>query len=178
MYLHFIRHTTPYIKKGICYGQLDIPAHPDKFETEAHFVKLKILNEQYDKVYSSPLKRCSQLAEYLFEQEIIFKNELKEVDFGDWENKPWSSLNTSYAKRWMDSYVTTKALNGESYFDLFTRVSGLLEEIIDEGCDEHIAIVTHAGVIRSSLCYLDKTSLKDSFSNYPLNYGDVVKREI
>lgn len=175
MNITFIRHTTPAISKGICYGQLDIDVEKNKFSKEAHFVRLKLGVGQFDAVYSSPLLRCVKLAEYLFKDSYSIHNELKEVDFGEWENKPWSKIRGSYARRWMNNYVYEKAPNGESFYDLSIRVSGFLEQLLEKDV-EKVAIVTHAGVIRAALCFLDGTDLQASFSNYPLKYGEVVTR--
>ena len=60
MEIYLIRHTAPDIEKGICYGQTDLElAHT--FSVEAREV-LKQLPNQFDAVYTSPLKRYKQLA--------------------------------------------------------------------------------------------------------------------
>ena len=58
MRIHLIRHTTPDIKKGLCYGQTDLDV-TDTFEQEKEHVLSKLLGE-YDAVFTSPLQRCSK----------------------------------------------------------------------------------------------------------------------
>ena len=62
MELILIRHTTPAIEKGICYGQSDLNV-ADSFEAELELILKEV--GQHRKVYSSPLKRCRILAERL-----------------------------------------------------------------------------------------------------------------
>ena len=63
--VYLIRHTTPLIKAGLCYGSSDIDVE-DSFVEEAEGIKT-VLKEFYpDVVVSSPLIRCMKLANHLF----------------------------------------------------------------------------------------------------------------
>lgn len=84
MEIYLIRHTTPDIEKGICYGQSDIPLK-DTFPSEVKNI-LKSIPKHFDKVYSSPLQRCTQLANYI-DQNNTIDNRLMELNFGSWELK-------------------------------------------------------------------------------------------
>jgi len=90
MEVYLIRHTTPDISKEICYGQSDIEL-ANTFHEEAEVI-LKGLPETLDRIYSSPLKRCLQLASLISHKEIEEVPQLQEMNFGDWELKPWLSL--------------------------------------------------------------------------------------
>ena len=57
MLIHIIRHTTPDIAKGICYGQTDL-ALASSFYEERELLTSKLL-DSYDAIYTSPLQRCS-----------------------------------------------------------------------------------------------------------------------
>ena len=63
--LYLIRHTTPDIAHGICYGQLDINLS-ESFEYEVNAV-LKLL-PALDLVITSPLQRCKKLAIHLAQE--------------------------------------------------------------------------------------------------------------
>ena len=157
MEIYLIRHTTPKIEKGICYGQSDIElAH--SFEEEAQKV-LNQLPQQFDVVYSSPLKRCNQLAT-LINPNYIADPRLKELNFGDWELKKWEDIPSNKITPWYDDWVNVPNKNGESCFQLVERMKSFLDE---QSNLNRVAIVTHSGLIRSALVYLNNTDLKDSF---------------
>jgi len=84
MELILIRHTTPNIEKGVCYGQSDIDVTDTFLEEIKPILNNISLNDKTVAYYTSPLKRCKILAELLSET-IIVDDRLKELDFGDWE---------------------------------------------------------------------------------------------
>lgn len=175
MELILVRHTTPDIEKGICYGQADIDV-TDTFQEEVKTILSQIsANDNQTTYYSSPLKRCKLLAERLSDR-IIFDDRLKELDFGEWELKKWNDIDNTSLDIWMNDFVNKPTKNGESYIDLHKRTTSFLAEI---KLKKHtrVVIITHAGVIRSLASYINKTSLKDSF-NLKLDYGAVIKFNI
>ena len=62
MEIYIIRHTTPDIEKGICYGQSDLNL-VDNYAEEFEAIKSKIPTTKTFKIISSPLKRCALLAQ-------------------------------------------------------------------------------------------------------------------
>jgi len=169
MELYLVRHTTPDIEKGICYGQSDIPV-TSNFEYEAKEVlkKLPVLDDSFT-VYSSPLKRCKLLAQTISKTTIIYDNRLKELDFGDWELKKWDAIDTNELTPWMNDFVNKKTTNGESYIDLNQRILEFMHSI---STNKKVVLFTHAGVIRVILSYINKVTLKDSF-DFKIAYGEV-----
>src|SRR5581483_10134224 len=110
MEIYLIRHTTPHIEKGICYGQSDIPL-ADSFQQELDKL-LQFLPEKVDVVYSSPLLRCRQLAQHIYsEKEIILDDKLMEMNFGDWELKKWNNIDQQKLNEWMVDFVNVKVPN-------------------------------------------------------------------
>ncbi|HEY0274053.1 MAG TPA: alpha-ribazole phosphatase [Chitinophaga sp.] len=160
MRIYLIRHTTPSIPRGTCYGFTDLDLAPT-FETEAGRL-LSLLPSTSINVYTSPLQRCRRLAQFLFPSaSITLDNRLKELNFGDWEMQRWDDLGENALRAWMTDYVRTRVPGGESYEDLYARSIESLLEITATGQDS--AIVTHGGVIRSILAYAMGTSLENSF---------------
>lgn len=144
--VHLVRHTSPAVDTGLCYGQTDLGL-ASTFEQEAAAVRSK-LKPHYDAVYSSPLQRCSRLAQTLqADQPNIIDARLMEYDFGDWELKPWSEFNSAETQAWMDDFVEQKAPGGESLIDMKTRVDAFYEELLSRQHDT-VAVVTHSGVQR------------------------------
>ncbi|WP_196890331.1 alpha-ribazole phosphatase [Aureivirga marina] len=169
MEIKLIRHTTPDIGKGICYGQSDIPLKKT-FNEEAKIVLEKLGSSSGFKVYSSPLKRCTYLAEKINPEFTISKS-LLEMNFGDWEMKPWNSIPRESSEAWMQDFVHVKVPNGESYIELYTRVISFLNTIISK--NENAIFVTHSGVIRSILAHITDLKLKDSFT-FDIPFGSVI----
>ncbi len=171
MEIYLVRHTTPNIEKGICYGQSDIGI-TESFDAEVIKIHQNIPISEISKIYCSPLQRCKLLAQTC-NKPIFFDNRLKEMDFGDWELKSWNTINPKELDPWMKDFVTTKVPNGESYIQLQKRMLDFYADL-NLLSDEKIIIITHAGPIRALLSYLRNIDLKDSFS-INVTYGEVIK---
>lgn len=175
MEIILVRHTTPNIEKGICYGQSDIGVTAD-FPREIQPILKQIpVNDSKTAYYSSPLQRCKLLAKELSDT-IIFDDRLKELNFGDWELQKWDNIDKSELNIWMNDFVNITVTNGESYVDLHKRTVTFIEEL-KLLHKEHVVIVTHAGVIRSLWAYVNHISLENSF-DLKLNYGHIIKLTI
>ena len=172
MEIILVRHTTPNIEKGICYGQADIGVTDTFLEEIQPILKEVIVNDSETVYYSSPLQRCKLLAEKLSDT-VIFDDRLKELDFGDWELQKWDDINKTELDVWMQDFVNVAATNGESYIDLHARSVKFLEEIKTLN-KKRVVIVTHAGIIRSLCSYINKSALENSF-DLKLNYGHIIK---
>ncbi|WP_108802547.1 alpha-ribazole phosphatase [Aquimarina sp. Aq107] len=171
MEIYLVRHTTPDIQKGICYGQSDLDI-TDTFKSEVIKIHKQIPSKEISKIYSSPLKRCKVLAE-TFHIETIFDNRLQELNFGDWELKNWDDIPQDELNPWMEDFVNVKVPNGESYIMLQQRMIQFYQSL-DHASDKKIIIVAHAGAIRALLAHIRQIDLKDSFK-IKINYGDVIK---
>ncbi len=173
MEIYLIRHTTPQIEKGICYGQTDLElASSFKEEIKEIISEINIVKDSI--VYTSPLKRCTLLAKEVTPN-FYCDNRLKELNFGDWELSSWNDIDKTLLNKWMGDFVNENVPNGESYIDLQNRSISVFNELIEKKY-EQLFIITHAGVIRALLAYILEMDLKDSFS-IKLNYGDIIKLE-
>ena len=171
MEVYLVRHTTPNIDKGVCYGRSDIGV-ADTFLAEVKAVKEKLPGLKKNIVfYSSPLRRCYQLAEQLTDKEIIVDDRLLELDFGDWELKKWDEIEKEPLHKWMNDFVEESCPNGESYVELDKRVQSFFEEL--KASDNVKIVITHAGPIRSILAHHRDISLVDSFDKIKIDYGSV-----
>lgn len=170
MEIYLIRHTTPQVEEGVCYGQSDIELAP-AFDTEASAIQNR-LDQPFDHIFSSPLMRCSRLAKS-FDTSVQEEARLKELNFGDWEMKLWKDLPQPVLNDWMVNYVTQGPPNGESYEQLKTRVVEIFKGIISQNraCT---GIITHAGPIRAILSHVLNIPLKDTFT-LKIDYGSVTK---
>jgi alpha-ribazole phosphatase len=172
MEVYLIRHTTPLIENGTCYGQADLDV-TESFEQEAACIQPH-LPSTIKTVISSPLKRCRQLAEYLFPTHTIqFDDRIKEIHCGQWELQPWDVINKEQLDPWMNDFINVQIPGGESYVQLYHRVTAFFEEVTQK--HSSLAIVAHGGVIRSLLAYINGVQLRASFDHFSLRYGCVVK---
>lgn len=172
MEIYLIRHTTPKVEKGICYGQADLDI-TETFLEEVEAIKPHLPSEGI-KVYSSPLQRCKKLADALFEGlNIDIHDDLMELNCGQWELLPWNDIPKEEIQPWMDDFVNVRVPQGESYVDLHNRVVNRFNKIIEK--QESAVIVAHGGVLRSILSHITSTPLKESFDAFTLHYGCVVK---
>jgi len=175
MNLFLIRHTKVDVKPRVCYGQTDVDvAHT--FIEEAKRVKEQLKNISFCKVFSSPLQRCKKLSSFLFNDEIEYDNRLMELNFGNWEMQEWDEITDLEYQKWMDDYIYTPCLNGESFQELHNRVSNFLNDLKKLN-HENVAIIAHGGSIRSILTNIKSEKLEDAFKTQ-VDYGEVIKLEI
>lgn len=170
MEIYIIRHTTPKVDKGICYGQTDFAIDETTIEKECKFITDNIPND-IEKYFSSPLKRCRQLSEKLC-ADVSTDERLIELNFGDWENKLWNDIDQTSLNTWMQDFVNRYPPNGESYKDLHSRTESFIQEVMKTNLKK-IAIITHAGNIRSFISYVLALPLENSF-RIRLDYAAVV----
>jgi alpha-ribazole phosphatase len=170
--IYLIRHTTPDINTGVCYGQSDLDI-TSSFQDEAIIIRHH-LPPDIEQVYSSPLQRCRKLASWLYpDHDLLLDNDLKELHCGDWELKNWNDIAKEELDPWMKDFVNYCVPGGESYTQLYERTVNCFANIIKQ--KKSTAVFTHGGVIRSILSLLAQTPLIDSFSVFKLHYGCVIK---
>ena len=174
MLIHLIRHTTPDIKPGICYGQADLGL-VDTFEQEKTVVHSKLLS-RYDAVYTSPLQRCTLLADTIKSSNRFVDKRIMEYNFGDWELKPWEELKSPDTKEWMDNFVDQAAPNGDSILTMKKRVDDFFEELYKSDY-QNVAVVSHSGVQRLIHARILETPLALLF-RLQLNFGAVLEIQI
>jgi alpha-ribazole phosphatase len=184
--IYLIRHTTPAVARGMCYGQTDLDV-TETFSEEAAAIR-QYLPGTIGLVYSSPLKRCTLLAKELFpDRSVQLSPELMEIHCGEWEMCAWDDLPPEQVGPWMADFVRVRIPGGESYLDLHERVTRCWESVsrenggsrpaadAREGTPGDIAIVAHGGVIRSILSGITGVALIDSFKAFTLHYGCVIR---
>lgn len=172
MEIYLIRHTTPDIPKGTCYGASDLEV-VDTFPQEAAAIKSVLPNtHQEATIISSPLIRCKQLAYTLFENHsITIEESLKEMSFGDWELTLWKEIDQTALKAWFPHFVTQAPPNGETFQQVFDRANAIYERYT-KGQTPQLFIVAHSAIIRAILCQLQSTPLKEAFKEN-MDYGVV-----
>jgi alpha-ribazole phosphatase len=172
MELYLIRHTTPRVGKGICYGQSDVPL-AESFDAEWTALR-EGLPPGVQCVYTSPLSRCRRLAERIAEHygvPLHPDDRLRELNFGRWELQAWDALPEPELSAWMNDYVHVPCPGGESYAQLISRVASFVESL-RTGAPGRTVVVTHAGVIRSGYAVLHGLSPEAAMAR-KVAYGEM-----
>lgn len=168
MKITFIRHTSVAVETGMCYGWTDVEVAPT-FPEEAERVRQSIKNDVFDKVYSSPLSRCRQLAAYCDYPQPVTDERLKELNFGRWEMQKWDAITDPALDAWFNDWVHLPAGGAESYEQQCRRVACFLDELRQQPYN-NVCIFTHRGVIACAMVYAGLCSVEDSFRT-EVDYG-------
>lgn len=144
-----LRHTTPAVAPGTCYGISDIGV-ADSFGQEARDVLSAL--PPADRIVTSPLLRCRCLADHIAQAaglSVAADPRLQEMDFGTWEGRPWADIPRAELDLWAADFLHARPHGGESVAMLTARTQAALADV--DGAQDRVLIVTHAGVIKAAL---------------------------
>lgn len=173
MQLHLIRHTTPAVLPGVCYGQSDVDV-TTTFVEEARVVRSKLAAIVPVAVYSSPLTRATKLAASLKLGVTRHDTRLMEMDFGAWEMLAWAAIPREQLDHWGQAYTRVAPPKGETFTELHTRATEFLKELKIRHHGQDVIVVTHAGVIRALLADVLNLPLTEVF-RFHLDFGGVTQ---
>ncbi|MDR2875067.1 MAG: alpha-ribazole phosphatase [Methylobacillus sp.] len=173
MELYLVRHPTPAIAPGVCYGHADLDVH-DTAAAEIEIARGKLAAVKPAAFYTSPLLRCRRLAAALPWGEARQDDRLKEMHFGAWELQRWDAIPREIFDDWATRFVEQPPPGGESFRDLYTRASGFFADAAARHSDETVVAVTHAGVIRALLAHALNLPLQH-VPGFHLDFGGVTK---
>lgn len=176
MKLTLVRHTSLQIAEGICYGQSDIDVSIN-FARELSQLKQKLIHEQIDAVYASPLQRCSKLAHALGFDAIMHDERLKELHFGDWEMQSWNDIPRELFDVWAQNYAEMAPPNGETFAGLQQRGIAFLQEVQARHSGQHVLVVTHGGMIRALIAHVLNMQLKGLF-RFHVDYASLTRLDL
>ncbi len=118
----------------------------------------------FQAIYSSDLHRCVQTAEIIHKQlpnvALDYSNALRELSFGDYQGKSFESFDWESIP---GTAITKKVPGGESWIEMYERISPWIEEVYLKHKDDHILVVTSGGPIRVFKAMLGHVSLEDIF---------------
>lgn len=131
----------------------------------------EFLRDNFDvkKFFISPAGRVRQTYEIIsknIEATLKILPELREVCYGEWEGIPRKSINPKLLEEREKNRFTYKHpgsyknILGESYSDVYKRVSLFLKKIENEV--EDICIITHNGVLISVVKYFNNLTNEES----------------
>jgi probable phosphoglycerate mutase len=124
---------------------------------EAEQLAEGLRSERFQKVFSSPLERCRETAEFVAKAqgvEVQISNALNEVDFADWTGRKIAELDTTEDwKRWNAFRSGARVPKGESILEVQARVVGFIDQLCRDFPDQRIALVSHGDPVRTALIY-------------------------
>ncbi|MEM7363599.1 MAG: histidine phosphatase family protein [Pseudomonadota bacterium] len=173
MHLVLLRHTPTAVGTAVCYGDDDVPL-ADSHRTDINHCVQQL--PQVDHIITSPLVRCQALAAAVAERQgvtVDIDHHLKEMHFGHWQGHNWSDISRDELDMWAADYEAAKPHGGESVMEFRRRVRQLLTTLAARFLSEQrILLVTHAGVIRSILTFVDPHPEGDyDERDFQIDYG-------
>ncbi len=176
MIINFIRHTSVDVPQGITYGFTDVPLR-DTFETEAAETRSKLEGLHFDQVYCSPLTRCRRLAAVCGFPNPTLDARLKEMNFGEWEMKPWEEIsNDAHSEAWFADWIHTPTPGGESLKDQYERLAQFLDELRTQPF-RRVAVFAHGGILTCARVYAGEYSLQEAFEHIT-PYGGIIEIQL
>ncbi len=136
-----------------------------------------------DKIYtttSSRTKDTVQKIANLKKIDIIQKEALKEISFGDFEGITFEKIKKNHPKEFQDMIdkgYEYKYPNGESLIDSYNRVANEISEIIIDNKDKTILICSHGGTIRNIITYLISNSYEYHW-NFKIDNASITILEV
>lgn len=175
--LILVRHPRPVVAEGICYGRSDLPAEPDEL-ARVHAALRDQGLPGGGAVFSSPLRRCADLAR-LLSVNVIFDANLAEMDFGSWEQRSWNDIPRAEVDAWAADLLHYRPGGGESVLDVARRVATALTRIREEG-GERAVVICHAGTMRLFATLADgsppeQAALAAASRAHRIGYGEVLR---
>jgi alpha-ribazole phosphatase len=152
-FLRCARHA-PVALERHCHGRLDVPPGEDP-HLSADRLCLTLEAPAPLAVWTSPLRRCSEVAAQLALRTgaaLRIDDRLAEIDFGDWEGRSWEQIERQQPhayRAWLACWREVAPPRGETLDAFEARVRSWLLERTRGGEIGSSALVGHAGVIRA-----------------------------
>ena len=155
--LYLVRHgETDWNARKLIQGHKDIPLN-EKGRVQAKKLADELKGIDFDKIYSSDLKRASQTAEIIAQErnlKVITSSNLRERDFGIFVGR------TFVGEKNLIKLIKTlqKSIKEDSRIEndknLLKRFAGYIKKISKNNLGKIILVATHAGTIRALLVSL------------------------
>lgn len=154
-----IRHgENEYVKKGRLAGRMPGIHLNEKGQKQAQNLAQILKNAPVKAVYSSPLERTMQTALPIAEAlnlEIIPREGLLEIDYGEWQDKTLKSLR--HRKLWkivQNAPSLMRFPGGESFAEAQVRIADEIQKICTNHKDRELLIcVSHSDSIKLAVAY-------------------------
>lgn len=174
MKITLIRHAEVEEQYIGCFnGHIDIELSKQG-KKEAKNLANTFYNDEFDAVFSSDLKRAKQTLSYFkHSKDAIYTKKLREKSLGEHEGKKFEELGIKYEN--FGQFINS--LDGERFDDFVSRIKEFFYDYLPTLQKENILIITHAGVIRTLLCFYENITIEKAFA-IDIPYGSITKIKI
>jgi alpha-ribazole phosphatase len=155
-FVDLLRHGTP-VGGSRYRGHLDDPLSAEGWQQMWAAVGDHCL---WQRVVSSPLRRCAAFAEELAARHALplaIVDGFKEISFGRWEGRRVADIFETEAEAvssyWQDPVANTPP-EGEPLTAFCARVAAAWDALVAAQPGEHLLVVAHGGVIRAILVHV------------------------
>lgn len=151
--LWLLRHGETAEARGLCYGALDVELSPEGHR-QAALTGAVLRGQPFAAIYSSPRQRCLEGARILAKERtcpVETIDALAEIHFGEFEGRSYDEIAAEYPdlyRQWMEQPTKIHFPGGESFDQMWKRVTNAARILRERHSGESIAIITHGGVIR------------------------------
>ena len=164
MTVYLLRHGSPIGGRKYRGNLIDDPLSKLGWDQMKYSVK----NLSFDLITTSPMKRCSEFADYISKKSKIpysIIEDFKEIGFGDWQGKTSHQIGEEVVKRFKNDPINNPVNNAENLYDFQSRVIKNYLEILDNLDPKNkLLIIAHAGVIRVIKSYILKLPIEKMFT--------------
>jgi alpha-ribazole phosphatase len=164
MIVYLLRHGAPVGGKMYRGNLFDDPLTEEGWDQ----MKSSVSNLSFDTIATSPMKRCSEFADYISKKSKIpylIIEDFKEIGFGDWQGKTSYQIGEEVVERFKNDPINNPVNNAENLIDFQYRVIKNYLEILDNlDSKNKLLIIAHAGVIRVIKSYILKLPIEKMFT--------------
>lgn len=179
MHLYLVRHPQPLVASDVCYGSTDLAVAPQEHARVASALTATL--PKGVALFSSPLRRCAELAERLVSPLGCAMPKLDarlvEMHFGAWELRTWNDIARCEIDAWANNLVAYRPGGGESVMQMAERVRAFHADVLltQQDC----IVICHAGTIRMLLACQRNLSPAEmaqyaAQEQHKIAYGEVI----
>lgn len=154
---HLLRHGEHTLGGRVLAGRTPGVGLSARGRAEIAAVADRLVANNIEALYSSPLQRARETAEILSARlslPVRYREEVLELDFGEWTGLTFDAVRKD--ERWQ-VWSTCRSIatvpGGESMREVQERAVKALFELRQAHCDGTIVIVSHGDVIRAALLF-------------------------
>lgn len=148
----------------------------DRGREQARFIVEMFSNIKIDAIYASPLERTIETGQPLSEVKgchIQKRDELNEINFGEWTGMQFDKLENDVRWKNFHSYRNGCVIpGGELMINVQLRMIRLINELCGKENEQSVVLISHNDPIKSVLAYFLGISL-DQFLRINISTGSV-----
>lgn len=138
-----------------------------------------LMNDNFDIVYCSDLKRCVDTADeimtYHQKTPIVYTSKIREINLPGCEGNPWNTEKWDHP----DDRLNRRVVGGESFADMWIRIEAFTNEVLLKHPNQNVLVVAHGGPIRGFLTLLRDATVEQTINpNYSIENCGIWRWEI